>query len=151
MFSPSCRGCEFESRWWFGRALCGGWVYSVIRKRTNRIWPAQRNSADLFSTALLNRIWRLLLIFFSRCSWNILVKQQRVISRIACWPGVSILIHISSPLSLRIASGNNTNKSESDQEDNDDVNDNDWSYGAEKKGVCPVISLFIGSSWIRIA
>ncbi len=31
-------------------------------------------------------------------------------------------------------SGNNTNKSESDQEDNDDVNDNDWSYGAEKKG-----------------
>lgn len=34
----------------------------------------------------------------------------------------------------RIASGNNTNKSESDQEDNDDVNDNDWSYGAEKKG-----------------
>lgn len=35
---------------------------------------------------------------------------------------------------FRIASGNNTNKSESDQEDNDDVNDNDWSYGAEKKG-----------------
>lgn len=26
------------------------------------------------------------------------------------------------------------NKSESDQEDNDDVNDNDWSYGSEKKG-----------------
>lgn len=25
-------------------------------------------------------------------------------------------------------------KSESDQEDNDDLNDNDWSYGAEKKG-----------------
>lgn len=24
-------------------------------------------------------------------------------------------------------------KSESDQEDNDDLNDNDWSYGAEKK------------------
>ncbi|KAI4896484.1 hypothetical protein NFI96_018650, partial [Prochilodus magdalenae] len=35
----------------------------------------------------------------------------------------------------RIASGNNTNKSESDQEDNDDVNDNDWSYGAEKKAL----------------
>lgn len=35
----------------------------------------------------------------------------------------------------RIVTGNNTNnKSESDQEDNDDVNDNDWSYGAEKKG-----------------
>ncbi|OCT62203.1 ataxin-7-like protein 3 isoform X1 [Xenopus laevis] len=34
----------------------------------------------------------------------------------------------------RIASSNNTNKSESDQEDNDDVNDNDWSYGSEKKG-----------------
>uniref|UniRef100_A0A671SQB6 Ataxin-7-like protein 3 n=1 Tax=Sinocyclocheilus anshuiensis TaxID=1608454 RepID=A0A671SQB6_9TELE len=33
----------------------------------------------------------------------------------------------------RLVSGNNTNKSESDQEDNDDVNDNDWSYGAEKK------------------
>lgn len=27
------------------------------------------------------------------------------------------------------------NKSESDQEDNDDINDNDWSYGSEKKGV----------------
>lgn len=26
------------------------------------------------------------------------------------------------------------NKSESDQEDNDDINDNDWSYGSEKKG-----------------
>lgn len=25
-------------------------------------------------------------------------------------------------------------KSESDQEDNDDLNDNDWSYGAEKRG-----------------
>ncbi|KAG9474283.1 ataxin-7-like protein 3 isoform X4 [Eleutherodactylus coqui] len=34
----------------------------------------------------------------------------------------------------RIASSNNMNKSESDQEDNDDVNDNDWSYGSEKKG-----------------
>lgn len=40
----------------------------------------------------------------------------------------------SSPFH-RIVTGNNTNnKSESDQEDNDDVNDNDWSYGAEKKG-----------------
>ena len=29
------------------------------------------------------------------------------------------------------------NKSESDQEDNDDLNDNDWSYGAEKKGEQP--------------
>lgn len=37
-------------------------------------------------------------------------------------------------LCSRIVTGNNTNKSESDQEDNDDVNDNDWSYGAEKKG-----------------
>uniref|UniRef100_A0A8D3DHH4 Ataxin-7-like protein 3 n=1 Tax=Scophthalmus maximus TaxID=52904 RepID=A0A8D3DHH4_SCOMX len=36
----------------------------------------------------------------------------------------------------RIVTGNNANnKSESDQEDNDDVNDNDWSYGAEKKGM----------------
>ncbi|NXV15870.1 AT7L3 protein, partial [Cepphus grylle] len=33
----------------------------------------------------------------------------------------------------RIASSNNMNKSESDQEDNDDINDNDWSYGSEKK------------------
>ncbi|NWU12309.1 AT7L3 protein, partial [Cephalopterus ornatus] len=33
-----------------------------------------------------------------------------------------------------IASSNNLNKSESDQEDNDDINDNDWSYGSEKKG-----------------
>lgn len=40
-----------------------------------------------------------------------------------------------SSLFHRIVTGNNTNnKSESDQEDNDDVNDNDWSYGAEKKG-----------------
>ncbi|XP_042199158.1 ataxin-7-like protein 3 isoform X2 [Callorhinchus milii] len=33
----------------------------------------------------------------------------------------------------RIASSNNLSKSESDQEDNDDINDNDWSYGSEKK------------------
>ncbi|KAG9337615.1 hypothetical protein JZ751_028493 [Albula glossodonta] len=33
----------------------------------------------------------------------------------------------------RIASSNNMSKSESDQEDNDDINDNDWSYGSEKK------------------
>lgn len=38
------------------------------------------------------------------------------------------------PSLLRIASSNNLNKSESDQEDNDDINDNDWSYGSEKKG-----------------
>lgn len=42
------------------------------------------------------------------------------------------MISFSSP--LRIASSNNLNKSESDQEDNDDINDNDWSYGSEKKG-----------------
>lgn len=35
----------------------------------------------------------------------------------------------------RLASNNNMSKSESDQEDNDDLNDNDWSYGAEKKGL----------------
>uniref|UniRef100_A0A3P9NXF2 Ataxin-7-like protein 3 n=1 Tax=Poecilia reticulata TaxID=8081 RepID=A0A3P9NXF2_POERE len=34
----------------------------------------------------------------------------------------------------RLATSNNISKSESDQEDNDDLNDNDWSYGAEKKG-----------------
>lgn len=46
----------------------------------------------------------------------------------------------------RIVTGNNTNnKSESDQEDNDDVNDNDWSYGAEKKGDVPV--LLFTSMW----
>lgn len=33
----------------------------------------------------------------------------------------------------RLATNNNMSKSESDQEDNDDLNDNDWSYGAEKK------------------
>lgn len=38
------------------------------------------------------------------------------------------------PSPPRIASSNNLNKSESDQEDNDDINDNDWSYGSEKKG-----------------
>ncbi len=43
---------------------------------------------------------------------------------------------------FRIVSGNNTNKSESDQEDNDDVNDNDWSYGAEKKGESPFFAIF---------
>lgn len=47
-----------------------------------------------------------------------------------------------APLCYRIVTGNNTNnKSESDQEDNDDVNDNDWSYGAEKKGT---------SSYLRV-
>lgn len=40
------------------------------------------------------------------------------------------------------------NKSESDQEDNDDVNDNDWSYGSEKKGenktsVNPCLNVFL--------
>ncbi|NWX94504.1 AT7L3 protein, partial [Nothoprocta pentlandii] len=35
------------------------------------------------------------------------------------------------------ALSNNMNKSESDQEDNDDINDNDWSYGSEKKGGRP--------------
>ncbi len=49
-----------------------------------------------------------------------------------------------SSLFYRIVTGNNTNnKSESDQEDNDDVNDNDWSYGAEKKG--DVVLLFVTS------
>lgn len=37
-------------------------------------------------------------------------------------------------LRSRLATNNNLSKSESDQEDNDDLNDNDWSYGAEKKG-----------------
>lgn len=47
----------------------------------------------------------------------------------------------------RIVTGNNTNnKSESDQEDNDDVNDNDWSYGAEKKG--DILMLFLKSARI---
>ncbi|EAX05392.1 hCG1723762, isoform CRA_b [Homo sapiens] len=32
-----------------------------------------------------------------------------------------------------IANSNNMGKSESDQEDNDDINDNDWSYGSENK------------------
>lgn len=45
----------------------------------------------------------------------------------------------------RIASSNNTSKSESDQEDNDDINDNDWSYGSEKK--CEFLYL---ASHIRI-
>lgn len=44
----------------------------------------------------------------------------------------------------RIVTGNNTNnKSESDQEDNDDVNDNDWSYGAEKKGDVPLLLFYL--------
>lgn len=48
----------------------------------------------------------------------------------------------------RIVTGNNTNnKSESDQEDNDDVNDNDWSYGAEKKG--DVLVLLLTCVWGR--
>lgn len=63
-----------------------------------------------------------------------------------------VLVHVSHtsffPL-LRIVTGNNTNnKSESDQEDNDDVNDNDWSYGAEKKGdlLVLILSPTLGSS-----
>ncbi len=47
---------------------------------------------------------------------------------------------------FRIVSGNNTNKSESDQEDNDDVNDNDWSYGAEKKGESVISPFFLNDS-----
>ena len=47
-------------------------------------------------------------------------------------PGGGSLTCLPSP--GRIASSNNMNKSESDQEDNDDINDNDWSYGSEKKG-----------------
>ncbi|MFT7799074.1 ataxin-7-like protein 3 isoform X2 [Arapaima gigas] len=47
----------------------------------------------------------------------------------------------------RIASSNNMSKSESDQEDNDDINDNDWSYGSEKKGeaceLCPTLFIII--------
>ncbi|RXM98655.1 Ataxin-7-like protein 3 [Acipenser ruthenus] len=42
----------------------------------------------------------------------------------------------------RIASSNNMNKSESDQEDNDDINDNDWSYGSEKKVSCNMFPIF---------
>lgn len=48
----------------------------------------------------------------------------------------------------RLATNNNTSKSESDQEDNDDLNDNDWSYGAEKKGEC-VKCLFIWLNALR--
>lgn len=43
-------------------------------------------------------------------------------------------LSLTCPPCRRIASSNNMNKSESDQEDNDDINDNDWSYGSEKKG-----------------
>lgn len=54
----------------------------------------------------------------------------------------------------RIVTGNNTNnKSESDQEDNDDVNDNDWSYGAEKKGealVQPLTLITMTECWIYV-
>lgn len=50
-------------------------------------------------------------------------------------PCVWMYVTFNSSHCSRIVTGNNTNnKSESDQEDNDDVNDNDWSYGAEKKG-----------------
>lgn len=57
---------------------------------------------------------------------------------LGCWggcgmdPGCGSLTFL--PSRCRIASSNNMNKSESDQEDNDDINDNDWSYGSEKKG-----------------
>lgn len=56
---------------------------------------------------------------------------------LGCWGGGGAdPSHDLPPLPslLRIASSNNLNKSESDQEDNDDINDNDWSYGSEKKG-----------------
>lgn len=52
--------------------------------------------------------------------------------------------HLIRPSCYRIVTGNNTNnKSESDQEDNDDVNDNDWSYGAEKKGDLLLLFFFL--------
>lgn len=52
------------------------------------------------------------------------------------WGSVEDVGQTMTPLPSppRIASSNNLNKSESDQEDNDDINDNDWSYGSEKKG-----------------
>ncbi|NXM03660.1 AT7L3 protein, partial [Tyrannus savana] len=46
----------------------------------------------------------------------------------------------------RIASSNNLNKSESDQEDNDDINDNDWSYGSEKKGGGSLVPSGVGDA-----
>lgn len=55
-----------------------------------------------------------------------------------------LTLPFSSPLG-RIANSNNMNKSESDQEDNDDINDNDWSYGSEKKGV-----LGSGEAWEKL-
>lgn len=53
---------------------------------------------------------------------------------------------------FRIASSNNTSKSESDQEDNDDINDNDWSYGSEKKREQPYLVnyLFFCNNYIFI-
>uniref|UniRef100_A0A8C4RBV0 Ataxin-7-like protein 3 n=1 Tax=Eptatretus burgeri TaxID=7764 RepID=A0A8C4RBV0_EPTBU len=43
----------------------------------------------------------------------------------------------------RLANSNNSslNKSESDPEDNDDINDNDWSYSSEKKGLSNLLFL----------
>lgn len=60
--------------------------------------------------------------------------------KVVCW---SRYVTPFPSLCSRIVTGNNTNnKSESDQEDNDDVNDNDWSYGAEKKGNLLVLFFF---------
>lgn len=76
---------------------------------------------------------------FSVCSFSL--YELCFFTRVRCVI-VTVLWFLMKPHELscvsclhRIVTGNNTNnKSESDQEDNDDVNDNDWSYGAEKKG-----------------
>lgn len=69
------------------------------------------------------------------------VAQHTAVSRqpsaVSCGKLIKLItsIHVL-PFFPRLASNNNLSKSESDQEDNDDLNDNDWSYGAEKKGLC---------------
>lgn len=63
---------------------------------------------------------------------------------------MSCLVLSSFLFFYRIVTGNNANnKSESDQEDNDDVNDNDWSYGAEKKGNALALHLLCVSGGVQ--
>lgn len=69
-----------------------------------------------------------------------------IVSHLPCvWYTVAYVFSL-----LRIASSNNLNKSESDQEDNDDINDNDWSYGSEKKGIRLALfhPHFFSSTWL---
>lgn len=88
------------------------------------------------------------LVMLKRKLWLWLVDSWDDFCAQRCTTEWSLYLTPVPSLCCRIVTGNNTNnKSESDQEDNDDVNDNDWSYGAEKKGNLLVL-LFISALFL---